>query len=183
MSLSLAKWKLVDYHRMITTGLLDERSVELLEGEIVEMSPEQEPHAYYSAQAGEYLARLLGNRAFVRQAKPITIPNNSEPEPDLAIVQRLGREYLRHHPYAENIFWLIEYADSSLEKDSTVKYRIYAQAGIPEYWLVNLKRQELIVFRHSRDGEYGSKMTLTEGHITPLAFANIQIAVEMLISA
>lgn len=182
MTLSIAKRKLDDYHRMVEIGLLDDRRVELLSGNIVEISPEGESHAYFSTEAGDYLTRLLGNRALVRHAKPITLPNDSEPEPDIAIVQRLGREYLTHHPYPENIFWVIEYADSSLEKDATVKDKIYAEAGIPEYWLVNLRRQELIVFRDRRDGEYGSKMTLTAGEITPLAFPEVQIAVEALIS-
>jgi Uma2 family endonuclease len=182
MTISLALWTLEDYHRIVETGLLDDRPVELLNGEIVEMAPEGESHAYFSTEAGEYLTRLLGDRALVRPAKPITLPNDSEPEPDIAIVQRLGREYLSHHPYPENIFWLIEYANSSLEKDSTLKYRIYAKAGIPEYWLVNLKRGELIVFRDPRDGEYASKITLTEGEITPLAFADVKIAVAALIS-
>lgn len=182
MTISLAKWTLEDYHRIVETGLLDDRPVELLNGEIVEMSPEGVPHAYFSTEAGEYLTRLLGDRALVRPAKPITLPNDSEPEPDIAIVQRLGREYLNHHPYPENIFWLIEYANSSLEKDSTLKYRIYAEAGIPEYWLVNLKRGELIVFREPRHGEYASKMTLTAGEITPLAFPDVKISVAALIS-
>ncbi|MDF0554132.1 Uma2 family endonuclease [Kamptonema sp. UHCC 0994] len=183
MTVSIAKWKLKDYHQIVEIGLLDDRPVELLQGEIVEMSPEKEPHAYFSSEAGDYLTRLLSDRALVRHAKPITLPNDSEPEPDIAIVQRLGREYLSHHPYPENIFWLIEYANTSLEKDSTLKYRIYAEAGIPEYWLVNLKRRELIVFRDPREGEYASKITLTQGKIVPLAFADIQIAVEALISA
>jgi Uma2 family endonuclease len=95
MTLSLAKWTIEDYHRMVDIGLLDDRPVELLHGEIVEMSPEGEAHAYFSTEAGDYLARLLGDkpdgianayRALVRHAKPITLPNNSEPEPDLAIV-------------------------------------------------------------------------------------------------
>ncbi|MBE9143167.1 Uma2 family endonuclease [Planktothrix mougeotii] len=183
MTLSIAKWKLDDYHRIVEMGLLDDRPVELLYGEIVQMSPEGEPHAYFSSEAGDYLSRLLGNRALVRQAKPITLPNDSEPEADIVIVQRLGREYLSHHPYPENIFWVIEYSQSSLEKDSTVKYRLYAEAGIAEYWLVNLGRRELIIYRDPRDGEYGSKITLTEGEVTPLAFAEIQIPVEALISA
>lgn len=182
MTISLAKWTLEDYHRIVETGLLDDRPVELLNGEIVEISPEGVPHAYFSTEAGEYLTRLLGDRALVRPAKPITLPNDSEPEPDIAIVQRLGREYLNHHPYPENIFWLIEYANSSLGKDSTLKYRIYAEAGIPEYWLVNLKYGELIVFREPRHGEYASKMTLTAGEITPLAFPDVKISVAALIS-
>jgi Uma2 family endonuclease len=89
----------------------------------------------------------------VRLAKPITLPNTSEPESDIAIVQRLGREYLEHHPYPDNIFWLIEYSESSLEKDLEIKRKIYAQVGIPEYWVVNLKRRQLIVFRDPQDGE------------------------------
>ncbi len=118
---------------MIAGGILNNRQVELLEGEIVEMSPEGEAHAYSSDEAGEYLAKLLGERAKIRHAKPITLPNDSEPEPDIAIVQRLGRNYREHHPYVENIFWLIEYANSSLEKDLQNKSKIYAEVGIPIY--------------------------------------------------
>lgn len=138
---------------MIDAGILSDRQVELLKGEIVEMSPEGVPHAYCSHEAGEYLAKLLGDayggklRAKVRHAKPITLPNDSEPEPDIAIVQPLGREYREHHPYPENIFWVIEYANSSLEKDLDIKSKIYAQAGILEYWVVNLKKLNLVVFR------------------------------------
>ncbi len=97
MSVITAKWTIDEYHRMIDARILSSRKVELLKGEIVEMSPEGEPHAYCSDEAGEYLAELLGKRATLREAKPITLPNNSEPEPDIAIVQRLGREYREHH--------------------------------------------------------------------------------------
>ncbi|MHC5731504.1 MAG: Uma2 family endonuclease, partial [Nostoc sp.] len=117
-------------------------------------SPEGEPHAYCSHESAEYLADLLGKRAAIRQAKPITLPNDSEPEPDIAIVQPLGREYREHHPYPENILWLIEYANSSLEKDLETKSKIYAEAGILEYWVVNLKKLHLVVFREILDGEY-----------------------------
>lgn len=167
---------------MITAGILDDRRVELLQGEIVEMSPEGEPHAYFSSEAGEYLMRWLSDRAMVRLAKPITLPNNSEPEPDIAIVQRLGREYLEHHPYPDNIFWLIEYSESSLEKDLEIKLKIYAQVGISEYWVVNLKRRQLIVFRDPQDGEYASRSTLTGGIIYPLAFPYISISVDSIVS-
>jgi WD40 repeat protein len=75
----------------------------------------------------------LGDRALISSAKPITLlDNDSQPEPDLAVVQPLGREYLDHHPYPENIFWVVEYADTSLDKDATVKYHLYAAAGIRE---------------------------------------------------
>lgn len=182
MTVIAAKWTIDEYHRMIAAGILDDRRVELLKGEIVEMSPEGEPHAYSSHEASEYLTQLLGKRATVRQAKPITLPNNSEPEPDIAIVQRLGREYREHHPYPENIFWLIEYANSSLEKDLETKSKIYAEVGIPEYWVVNLKKLHLVVFREPSDGEYTSKLTLTTGTIQPLRFPEVSVSVEQIIN-
>lgn len=182
MSIAIAKWTLDEYHRMIAAGLLDDRRVELLQGAIVEMSPEGEPHAYFSSEAGEYLAQRLGDRALVRQAKPITLPNQSEPEPDLAIVQRLGREYLSHHPYPSNIFWLIEYADSSLAKDLKDKNRIYAEVGIAEYWVIDLSRCTLIVFRQPTVAAYASRTEYQAGSITPLAFPDVTIAVDALIN-
>jgi Uma2 family endonuclease len=103
---------------MISAGILQDRQVELLNGEIVEMSPEGEIHAYSSDEAGEYLIYLFGSRAKVRQGKPITLlQNNSEPEPDIAILQRLEKVDQEHHPYTENIFLLIEYSHSSLSQD------------------------------------------------------------------
>ncbi len=114
MNLIIAKWTIEEYHRMIDAGILSDRQVELLKGEIVEMSPEGVPHAYSSGEAGDSLAKLLGDRAKVRHVKPISLPNNSEPEPDIVIVQPLGHEDREHYPYLENIFWLIEYANSSL---------------------------------------------------------------------
>ena len=182
MTVTIAKWTVDEYHHIIATGILDERRVELLKGEIVEMSPEGEPHAYFSSEAGEYLTRLLGDRAMIRQSKPITLPNESEPEPDIAVVQRLGREYLEHHPYPEQIFWLIEYSDSSLDKDLQTKSKIYAEVGILEYWVVNLKKRQVVVFREPEDGEYASKVTLNGGTIYPLAFPDVAVSVDAIVS-
>ncbi|WP_414583175.1 Uma2 family endonuclease [Scytonema sp. PCC 10023] len=182
MTVIAAKWTIDEYHRMIDAGILSDRQVELLKGEIVEMSPEGEPHAYSSHEAAEYLSQLLGNRTTIRQAKPITLPNDSEPEPDIAIVQRLGREYREHHPYPENIFWLIEYGNSSLEKDLETKSKIYAEVGIREYWVVNLKKLHLVVFREPLDGEYATKLTLTGGTIQPLAFPDVSVSVVQIIN-
>lgn len=182
MTLTVAKWTIDEYHHMIAAGILNDRRVELLRGEIVEMSPEGEPHAYFSSEAGEYLIRLLGNRAMIRLGKPITLPNDSEPEPDIAIVQRLGREYLEHHPNPKNVFWLIEYSDSSLDKDLEIKSKVYAEVRIPEYWVVNLKRRQLVVFRDPQDGEYASKSTLTGGTVYPLAFPDAAVSVDLIVS-
>lgn len=181
MTVTLAKWTLTEYHQMIEAGILQDRRVELLRGEIVEMAPEGEPHAYCSDEAGEYLARLLGDRAKVRQAKPITLPNASEPEPDLAIVQRLGREYRAHHPYPENIFWIVEYSNASLIKDLNVKSDVYAEAGISEYWVVNLKTPQLVVFRVPQDGKYRSQQTFSGGIIQPVAFPDVNVSVDAIL--
>jgi len=183
MTVTTAKWTIKDYHRMIQVGLLDDRQVELLNGEIVEMSPEAEPHAYYCTATKEYLTQLLETRATIREGKPITIaPSNSEPEPDLAIVQRLGREYLQHHPYPENIFWLIEFSSTSLEKDLEVKRQTYAEANIPEYWVRDLNHEQLVVFREPFNGDYTSQLSLTEGNISPLAFPDVAVSVQQLLT-
>jgi Uma2 family endonuclease len=182
MALTTAKWTLDDYHRMIEAGILDGRCVELLNGEIIDMSPEGEPHASASVEAGEYLMRLLGDRAQVRPAKPITLPAvSSEPEPDLAIVARLGREYRQHHPYPENIFWVIEYANTSLSRDLDEKKLLYAKAGIQEYWVVNLKDMTVAVFRHPVDGTCLFEQMFSRGTITPLAFPDIMVSVNHLL--
>ncbi len=178
MTLTLAKWTVAEYHQMIAAGILVGRSVELLNGEIVEIVPEAEFHAYTSDEAGEYLMYLLGERAKVRQGKPITLPqSNSEPEPDIAIVQRLGRDYREHHPYPENIFWLIEYSNSSLSKDLEVKSKIYAAAGIREYWVINLPEREVVIFRSPTDAGYESQEILSQGVVLPLAFSDLEVSV------
>jgi Uma2 family endonuclease len=182
MTITTAKWTIEDYHQIIAAGILARRNVELINGKIVEMAPEGEYHAYCSDEAGEYLIYLFGEKAKVRQAKPITIPeNNSEPQPDIAIVQRLGKDYQQHHPYPENIFWVIEYSNSSLSKDLEVKTKVYAAAGIPEYWVINLRIMELIVFRDPTDVGYQSQALFKHGEICSLAFPDIVISVERLL--
>ncbi|NJL23085.1 MAG: Uma2 family endonuclease [Leptolyngbyaceae cyanobacterium SM1_3_5] len=203
-----AKWTIEDYHRMIDAGILNDRHVELLNGEIVEMPPEGTSHAAYSQNAADYLRSLLGSRVRIREAKPITLPpNDSEPEPDIAIVAPHPiAVYVQHHPYPEDIFWLIEYSDSSLKKDMEIKPQTYAAAGIREYWVINLKVKELIVFRSRRAAGtdsrraagtdsrsaagtesptptgYQSKQTFTSGSISPLAFPDVSVSVQQLFS-
>jgi len=179
--LKTVKWNLDDYHRMIDGGILTNRQVELLWGEIVEMAPEGTPHAHLSSRAGDYIRSKLAGRAKVREEKPITLPNASEPEPDIAIVQDLGEEYFEHHPYPENIFWLIEYADASLKKDLEIKTQLYAEAGIVEYWVVNLKTMELMVFKEPTENGYQRREILTEGQVYPVAFVDVALAVKSFI--
>ena len=182
MTTATAKWTVTDYHRMIDAGILDDRRVELLDGEIVEMAPEGVPHAFYSDRFATRLRALLGDRAQVREGKPITLSNQSEPEPDIAVVQPLAEVYLDHHPYPENCWLLIEYSYSSLAKDLEDKSQVYAAAGIQDYWVVNLRDRELVVFRSPQGKTYQQKTTLATGTIAPLAFPEIEVQVSQLMN-
>ena len=182
MALMTKTWTVAEYHRLVDEGILDDQPVELLNGEIVVMAPEGEPHASIGTDAAEYLIHLLGHRAQVRQAKPIALTAvDSEPEPDLAIVMRLGREYRDHHPYPENVLWLVEYSNTSLSKDLDAKKRLYAAAGIAEYWVVNLRDMTLLVFRDPSADTYETEQTLDRGVIHPLAFPDLAVSVTRLL--
>ena len=182
MSITIAKWTIQQYHKLVNAGMLTDRRVELLAGDIVEMSPEGMPHAVYCGDAVDYLKQLLGDRAKVREAHPITLPNDSEPEPDIAVVMPSQSRYLDHHPYPADIYWLVEYADTTLTKDLNTKQIIYAQAGIIEYWIVNLQASELIVFRGDNNEGYETETRLATGNISPLSFPDIEIEVSRLFS-
>lgn len=182
MTVTLYKWTLGRYHQAIEAGIFKDQNVELLSGEIVVMPPEREPHVYFSDRLSKRLQTQLGNRAQIREARPIILPNNSEPQPDIAVVQPLDEVYLEHHPYPENIFWLIEYSNTTLKQDLEIKSKVYAQAGIREYWVVNLKDLQLTVFRNPAPTGYETEFSLSEGTIAPLAFQELQIEVRQLFS-
>lgn len=174
------KWSIDDYHLMIKSGVLNNRSVELIEGEIVQVSPESPLHRFTNDSVAEYLRKLLQDQAKIFEAHPITL-KNSEPEPDIAVVHLPVTNYLNRHPYPEDIYWLIEISHTTLEDDLNRKKRIYANAGINEYWIIDLKNTELIVFRNPSGGDYKSKDTFNEGEINTIAFPNIEIAVATLL--
>jgi Uma2 family endonuclease len=176
---TLAKWSVEDYHRMIEAGILCARRVELIAGEIVEMSPEGPLHTSINIRAVNYLRSLLAELAEVREAHPITL-TDSEPEPDIAVVRLPQQQYFQHHPYPEDIFWLIEVSDTTLADDLSRKKRIYAQAGIQEYWVLDVNAQKLMVFREPEGNNYRSEFEYSQGTITPLAFPDVQISVERL---
>jgi Uma2 family endonuclease len=181
MTIVTAKWSIQDYHQMIDSGLLDNRKVELIQGEIIEMSPEGAPHSSFCGEIGEYLRRILGDQAKIREAHPITLPDTSEPEPDIAIVRNRSTLYRDRHPYPEDIFWLIEISDSTLAKDLGIKKDLYASVGIAEYWVINLQESVLIVFKNLTTAGYQSTTSFTSGIISPVAFPNISIDVQQLL--
>ncbi|MGF1515729.1 MAG: Uma2 family endonuclease [Elainellaceae cyanobacterium] len=182
MTLTRYKWTCDRYHTAIAAGLFDDQPVELLKGDIVLMAPEREAHACHSSDSAEYLRQLLGSRASVREGKPVTLPNDSEPIPDIAIVEPPLRRYLDHHPYPVDIFWLIEYSNTTLTKDLGPKRQVYAEAKIQEYWVSDLKHQQLKIFRDLSKGHYQSEQTLTTGAISPLAFPEVAVDVRRLFS-
>jgi Uma2 family endonuclease len=123
----------------------------------------------------------LGDRAKIREGKPITLPNDSEPEPHIAIVQPLGDLYkTERHPQVLDIFWVIEYANISREKDLELKRKIYAQASIAEYWVINVCTRELIVLREPNAEDYRSQIIMSDGKIGPVNFPDIPIEVKRL---
>lgn len=177
---TLAKWSVEDYHRMIETGILVDRRLELIAGEIVEMTPEGPLHRYVTDTAADYLRSLLLGKAKIYEAHPITLPD-SEPEPDIAIVRLQTERYRTRHPYPEDIYWLIEISDRTLTGDLDQKKKIYARAGIFEYWVVNVKSQILKVFREPEIEDYLSETEYTQGIIYSLAFPNLPISVERIL--
>lgn len=166
---------------MIAAGILQNRTCELLAGEIVEMAPEGPSHNFYGEELADYLRSCLSGKALVREARPITL-SDSEPEPDIAIVKLPRERYRDRHPAPDDIFWLIKVSDSSLAKDLDLKKQIYASAGIQEYWIVDLQSKKLIVLRNPTEADYSSRQDIVQGVIGPLAFPEVEVSVEQLLA-
>ncbi len=177
---TLTKWSLQDYHKMIEAGILEGRPVQLINGEIVEMSPEGPIHSNNIIKAARYLESILQNLAHVREAHPITL-SNSEPEPDIAIVKGTIDNYWRKHPTASDINLVIEVAQSSVHYDKVIKAKLYAAEGIPEYWLIDLNNNVVIVYTAPENGEYKNAASFKAGIITPISFPKIAVEVEKLL--
>ncbi|WP_310488869.1 Uma2 family endonuclease [Chamaesiphon sp. VAR_69_metabat_338] len=175
MTLIAAKWSVDDYQKMIATGLLDGRSVELINGAIIQMVPAGIADAFCCRGTAKYLRTILGDRAEISEAHPISLPSDSEPEPDIAVLKTPDTLYQNRHPQPDDIFWLIEIANTTLVNDLGVKRELYAQAGISEYWVMNLQTSELKVFRDLSANEYRSEISLDSGTISPLAFPDLAI--------
>ncbi|MBW4448116.1 MAG: Uma2 family endonuclease [Spirirestis rafaelensis WJT71-NPBG6] len=133
-----------EYHRLISLGFLTESDrIELIGGELIQITAKGTPHTVCSSILCRQLDRLLGDRVVIRGQDPITLPNNSEPEPDVVIARGRDEDYLAHHPYAEDILLVIEISDSTLSYDQTTKLKLYAEVGIYDYWIVNLNARQL----------------------------------------
>ena len=140
------QFTIAEYHQLVDLGFFTENDkIELIRGEIVEMSPKRTPHSVCNSTLFGELYSLLGDRANVRGQEPITLLSNSEPEPDVVIAKKKADNYLSAHPTAEDIILVIEISDSTLKYDRETKLSLYAEAGINNYWLVNLVDRQLEV--------------------------------------
>lgn len=152
-----------DYHRMGEAGLFEGQRVELLRGKVVDMSPIKSEHSGVVNLLNRLLSRRLPDDFLVAVQNPVSIGQDSEPEPDLSVLKFREDFYRASHPTAEDTLLIIEVADSSLEKDRKVKLPLYASAGIPEVWIVNLPEAQLERYRRPAQGDYADIQVLLPG--------------------
>jgi Uma2 family endonuclease len=146
-----------DYHRLGEAGVLGEDDrVELLEGQLVDMSPIGPRHALAVDALTELLVLAASGRAVVRVQNPVVLDDTSEPQPDFALLRKPWQGYPTAHPRPADVYLLIEVADSSLDFDLGAKLELYARAGIREFWVVDLTTNRVLVHRNPGDGKYRS---------------------------
>lgn len=144
---SRRKFTIDEYHKLVDLGFFPEDDrIELIRGEIIEMAPKRTPHSVCNSCLWKQLYELIGKQAEIRVQEPIILPSNSEPEPDVVIANKKPDNYLAAHPKAEEIILVIEIADSTLKYDRETKLSLYADAGIDNYWIVNLVDNYLEVY-------------------------------------
>lgn len=171
------------YNEMVAHGILtsDDR-VELLAGEIVEMSPIGTRHMACVDRLTRLFVVALADRAIVRVQGAVVLPPYSEPEPDLAILRPRDDFYANAHAVPRDIFLLIEVAESSLAVDRLLKAPLYAAAEIPEYWIVDVASSAVERYADPKNGTYATKQVLHAGdRLAPIAFPELNVLVRDLL--
>uniref|UniRef100_A0A831TF58 Uma2 family endonuclease n=1 Tax=Thermorudis peleae TaxID=1382356 RepID=A0A831TF58_9BACT len=174
-----------EYHRMAEAGILHEDDrVELLEGEIVEMSPIGWRHQACVDRLNRWLVPALRDRAILRPQGPIRLSPDSEPQPDLVVLRPRADFYAEGGPGPEDVLWLVEISDTSLRYDRDVKVPLYARYGIPEVWVVDLVEERVLVYRDPHPAEgYRSVQVLGRGaRLAPQAFPDLELAVDEILA-
>jgi len=172
------RFTIEEYWRMGEAGILDEdERVELIEGEIVTMTPIGPPHASVVARLTRLFSELVGRRAFVWVQGPLVLRGQrSQLQPDLSLVQLRADFYRSGHPEPADVFLVVEVMDSSVERDQRVKIPIYARAGIPEVWLVNLNTDSIETHRRPAPAGYRERRVIEHsGSLGPQAFPDLVI--------
>lgn len=143
-----------EYHLMGEVGILNDRGIELINGEIIEMSPIGSRHAAIVEKVKDLLVIHLQGKAIVRVQNPLITSTLSEPEPDIAVVKFRSDYYLENHPKSEDTYLIIEVADSSLEYDREIKLPLYASDGISEVWIMDLNSKQIEVYHSPQNDKY-----------------------------
>ena len=167
-----------EYDRLIEAGFFgpDER-LELIDGEIVRMSPIGARHASCVARISEHISTRLGQRALVWVQNPVVVGERHEFQPDVAILRRRDDYYATRRPGPADAFLVIEVADTTFALDRSIKVPRYAAAGVPEVWLADLQRDLLLVFDTPESGGYAGSRVVRRGEdVTPHAFADLRLS-------
>jgi Uma2 family endonuclease len=182
MSVQLARrlFTVEEYHQMTQAGIFteDER-VELIDGEVVEMTPIGSRHAACVRRLLNQLFSLqVSGCALLSIQDPIRVGEHSEPQPDVALLRSRQDFYASAHPTPQDILLLVEVADSSLEYDQEIKVPLYARAGIPEVWLVNLPEDRVLVYRRpAAQGYQEMHQVRREEGLAPESFPDLIVSV------
>jgi Uma2 family endonuclease len=168
-----------DYYRMAEAGILNEDSrVELIEGEIVEMTAIGARHAACVMRLNHLLAARAAGRAIVNIQNPVRLSAFSEPQPDVALLRPRDDFYARAHPDPQDVLLVIEVAETSAATDRGVKAPLYARAGIAEMWLADLSQDVVEVFRDPSPGGYRRVLSYHRGEVlSPEALADVKLEI------
>jgi len=168
-----------DYHRMAEAGILarDQR-VELLDGEVIEMTPIGAKHIYCVGRLDDLFHEALSKQYLVLAQAPIQLDDVTEPEPDLVVLDRSRLISQEQLPTADDVVLLVEVAETSIQTDTQVKLPLYARAGVVEVWIADLTSRTLHVYRRPADGKYAEHQTITgDQSITPVNFPDLAVTI------
>ena len=169
-----------EYHRMVQAGILTEDDrLELIEGEIVAMTPIGSKHAACVNRLTRLLSDQVGRRAILSVQNPINLGERSEPQPDLALLHVRPDFYASAHPEPPDVLLVVEVAETSADVDREVKVPLYARAGIPEVWLVDLAGECVEVFQEPAPQGYQQIQRVRRGQrVAPQAIPDLELAVD-----
>jgi Uma2 family endonuclease len=174
-----------EYLRMGEAGVFGpEARLELIEGEIIEMTPIGSPHAGAVKTLNRLLVRLAGDRAVVSVQDPVVLGDRSVPQPDLALLEPRADGYAAAHPTAANVLLAIEVADSTLSFDLGTKVPLYARAAVPEVWVIDVNEQAIRVYRDPTASGYKTSFTVTgQDNVASVALPDVHVVVSSLFPA
>lgn len=177
------KFSVAEYQQMSEVGIFSEDDrIELISGEIVNMSPIGQRHAACVNRLVRIFTTLLGNRMILSVQNPIRLNDNSQPQPDLVLLKNRDDFYEGKVPESEDIFLLVEVADTSFDYDQEIKVPLYGASGIPEVWLVNLNLDCLWVYREGNLDNYQNIKQLFRGeNVRVQSFPEINIEVNKIL--